>query len=140
MTEFNRAKYHEISILMRGEAAMHLNKRYLTFTRSLLEEMGCPPYVRFLVSANDRELALQACKPTDENAYKFSQPKGLQKKAKYCSSAPIKESIFAIISDMWDGNGFFGCRGTYFSEQKAMVFDLNKLYMRNVEAFQRKRV
>ena len=139
MTNFNIADFDVISIQSSGEAEMHLNKRYLTFTKSLIEEMGCPPYVRVLVNAKDQMVALQACKPTDENAYKFSQPRGLQKKAKYCCRKSIKKSILAVIGNVWDESNFYGCRGLYLPEQKAMIFDMKNIYKRNVEFLPSKR-
>jgi hypothetical protein len=138
LKQFSIDGFDVISVQRRGEAEMHLNKRYLTFTKSLLEEMGFPAYVRFMVNAKEQMLALKACKNTDENAYKFSLPRDLQKKAKYCQSMPIRKSVFAVLGDNWDESSFYGCRGIYCPDQKAVFFDLSKVFKRNVESFQRK--
>lgn len=137
MKQFNIESFDIISLLRRGEAEMQLNKRYMTFTKSLIEEMGWPPYIRILINAKDGIFALQACKATDENAYKFSRPKGEQKDAKYCCTISVKNSVIAAMGDKWDENKFYGFKGTYFSDAKAMVFELDKFYLRSVESFRR---
>lgn len=139
MIQFNSIKFDVINIQRHGEAEMQLNKRYMTFTKSLLEEMGWPQYVRPLVSAKDSVFALQACKATDENAYKFSLPRGEQKKAKYCCTASIKMSVIAAMGDKWNESKYYGFRGTYFPDDKAMVFELKDGYIRNIESFRRTR-
>ena len=52
MTQLNFDDFNVISLYTRGVAEMHLNKKYVTFTRALLEEMGCPAYVRLLLNPN----------------------------------------------------------------------------------------
>lgn len=137
MKQFNSTNFETVSIIRRGEAEMHLNKRYMTFTKSLLEDMDCPSYVRILINAKSREFALQACKASDENAYKFSQPKGIQKEAKYCCTASVRDAVIAAMGKDWNENKFYGFKGTYFPDDKAMVFELKDGYTRNVESFRR---
>lgn len=131
MTQFNLDNFNVISLQKRGESEMQMNKRYITFTKALLEEMGWPPYVRVLINAKDKVLALQVCKVTDENAYKFTQPKEKQRKGKYCSSIPIRNSVTATMGDSYEDDKFYGFKGTYYPEVKAMVFNLNEAYLRH---------
>lgn len=132
MIKFNIDDFDIINIEKRGEAELQINKRYMTFTRSLLEEMGCPPYVRMLIKEKDGIFAVQECKRNDENAYRFSRPKGEQKESKYCSTFSIKSAVIALMGNMWNESEFYGCKGTYFPDDKAMVFQLKDCYVRNV--------
>lgn len=135
MTQMNFDDFNVISIYNRGVAEMHLNKKYITFTRTLLEEMGCPAYVRLLLNPKTRIFALQECKQTDRDAFRFSSPKDELNDARYTSSRVLRSALVAAIGETYQENCYYGFRGTYYPEIKAMVFELKDAYVRNVSAF-----
>ena len=137
MAQFNIGNFVAINIQRRGEAELQINKRYLTFTKSLIEEMGQPEYIRFLTNAKDSAFALQICKATDKDAYKFYLANG---EAKFCCAASVRKSVFALMGEYWDETKFYGCKGTYSAELNATVFDLKNCYIRNVESFRQSKV
>jgi hypothetical protein len=139
MTQFSSKGFSLISTQVRGEAEMHLNKRYITFTRSLLEEMGNPSYVQLLLNAKDGIFALRVCKPNAESAYKLSKSEGATKKSKYCSTSSVLSAIITSLGKNWDESKYYGFRGLYYPSEKAMEFNLNHFHTRNVESFIRHR-
>ena len=135
MTQLNFDDFNVISIYSHGLAEMHLNKNYVTFTRALLEEMGCPAYVRLLLNPKTKVFALQECKQTDHDAFKFSRPKGEKHDARYTSSEVLRRALIAAMGDTYKADCYYGFPGTYHPEIKAMVFELKDAYARNVSAF-----
>lgn len=135
MTQLNFDDFNVINLYTRGVAEMHLNKKYVTFTRALLEQMGCPAYVRLLLNPKTKIFALQECKQTDRDAFKFSRPKEEQNDARYTSSEALRRALIAAMGDTYQADCYYGFPGTYHPEMKAMVFELKDAYARNVAAF-----
>jgi hypothetical protein len=121
-----------IDIPKGGPAEMQINKRYIAFTRSLLEEMGYPEYVFVGINAKEKKFAVKECKESDKRSYKFSRPKGAQKKPKHCMIIPVRKSVITMLGDMWDENKSYACKGKYDPEEKSMIFDLKECYIREV--------
>ncbi|MEG0305075.1 MAG: hypothetical protein RR576_04955 [Oscillospiraceae bacterium] len=135
MTQLNLDDFDVINICKRGAAEMQLNKRYITFTRALLEKMGCPAYVRLLLNPATRVFALQECKQTDRDAFRFSCPKEELTDPRYTNSQMLRRALVAAMGENYQENCYYGFPGTYHPEMKAMVFELEQAYERNVTGF-----
>lgn len=135
MTQLNFDDFNVISIYNYGIAEMHLNKKYITFTKALLKEMGCPAYVRMLLNPKTNVFALQECKQTDHDAFRFSQPKEALKDARYTSSEVLRRALTTAMGKEYQEDCYYGFTGTYHPDIKAMIFELKNAYVRNVSAF-----
>ena len=128
-TEFN---FTPICVTIMGEPEMQINKKYITFTRSLMGEMGFPEYVRLMTDAENKVFCIKSCKPGEPEAYRFCRQDFQQKEPKYCSSKAVRKTLFALMGDDFPGDESYRVRGTYYKDAQAMVFDLNEMVVRHI--------
>ncbi len=127
--EINFSEFKTLDIMVRGEAEMHLTKKYVTFTGALLEEMGNPEYVKLLINPKTKLFALQKCDKNEPRAFCFL-PSGNRKRAKYSGAKVLRETIVSLMGDAYEQNCSYGWKGNYLAQHKAWVFDITKAYDR----------
>ncbi len=121
---FDEFNFNVIDVTTRGAVDILINPRGITISRGVADEMGYPAFVRMLVDSESKVFAIQACKQTDENAYKFSKPKGEQLKPINCQTAAVKQIIRSLMADTWNDGDSYRINGVYYRDAKAMVFNL----------------
>lgn len=122
--EFNQFSFNVIDVTLKGESDILINTKGITISRGVIEEMGFPSHVRMMIDNENKVFAIQACKQTDENAYRFSKPKGEQKKPVYCHIIAIRNIIRDLMADSWSEKDSYRIKGIYYKDAKAMVFNL----------------
>ena len=94
---FDQFKFNVIDVAVKGAADILVNPRGITISRGVIDEMGYPPFVRMLVDNESKVFAVQVCKQSDENAYKFSKPKAEQLKPIYCQTVAVKQIVRSMM-------------------------------------------
>ncbi len=108
--DFNKYNFEVIDISFRRSTDIFVNLSGLTITKKVIEDMSFPAFIRPLIDVEHKAFALQTCKQNDERAIKFSKPRGEQDKG--------------IMKDNWRDDKRYRINGMYYSDSKAMVFDL----------------
>jgi hypothetical protein len=121
---FNEFNFEVIDVAVQGTPDMYVNINGLTFSKKLVEDMNYPAFVRPLVDAENKALAIQICKQTDDKAIKFSKPRGEQNGSINIASNVLLRTTRTMMRDEWKNDNRYKITGIYFSEVKAMVFDL----------------
>ncbi len=134
--QINFNDFETIELTNRGEAIMYINKSYITFSNGLVEEMGAPAYIRFLINPKTKILVLQKCNATDKNAFKFANANTNGSKTRYTSVKVLLATIISLL-DNYDENKFYGLKGEYDAEQEVYIMDINNVFERNVDGFRR---
>lgn len=106
-----------------GDSTVSFGEKMIKFNKATPTEMHCPPFARLLINADTRQLAVQACDESDANALKFSKPDG-QQYAISIYNRPALEIVRRIMG--WSPDTSYRCRGAYFPDSKAMIYDLKK--------------
>lgn len=115
----------DVSASRSGNPDMHVTQNGITFTHKLIEDMGYPQYVRPMIDIKRKVFALRACKADAENALRFSKQKTEQKKALVSYSGAVRRIIYGIMGGEWKRENRYYITGVWYSDAKAMVFDLN---------------
>jgi len=121
---FNEFNFEVINVMVEGKPEMFVNINGLTFSKKLVESMSYPAFVRPLIDVENKALAIQVCKQTDDKAIKFSKPRGEQNGSISIASNVLLRTTRAMMSDEWKNDNRYKIAGIYFQDAKAMVFDL----------------
>lgn len=121
---FEQFNFNIIDIASRRTVDILINNKGITISRGVIDELGYPSHVRMLVDSENKVFAIQACKQSDDNAYKFSKPKGEQKKPIHCHTSAVKLAIQNMMEDGWTDDDSYRIKGVYYKDAKAMVFNL----------------
>lgn len=107
------------------DLTIHLNK--ITFSKKLIDDMGYPPFVCAMLDEENKYFALKSCKSQGDGSktFPFSKSRTEQTSALSISAKAILQLLRTTMHSEWDSNHRYCMTGTYFSEQKTMVFDLN---------------
>jgi hypothetical protein len=121
---FNEFNFEVIDVAVQGTPDMLVNINGLTFSKKLVEDMNYPAFVRSLIDAENKALAIQVCKQTDDKAIKFSKPRGEQSGSINIASNVLLRTTRTMLRDEWKDDNRYRITGIYFPDVKAMVFDL----------------
>jgi hypothetical protein len=121
---FNEFNFEVIDVAVQGTPDMLVNINGLTFSKKLVEDMNYPAFVRSLIDAENKALAIQVCKQTDDKAIKFSKPRGEQSGSINIVSNVLLRTTRTMLRDEWKDDNRYRITGIYFPDVKAMVFDL----------------
>lgn len=123
---FGEFTFEEIDASIPGcTPDLHVTQNGITFTRRLIGDMGYPPYVRALLDKTNRAFALQVCRSDSDCAMHFSKPKGEQKMALQLHSTAMRHSLRRLMGDEWQDTHRYYMTGTWYENEKAMIFDMN---------------
>jgi hypothetical protein len=125
----------------------------LHFTKATIDLMGAPEFVHFLVSSDEKKVAVQACQNDDAGALKFHsvlKPGTVRRGRK--PKNPVAEKVKAIkINDpaivkifrdkfrITENTNSFLIKGTMLPDEKAVIFHLDKAEKRKINKRGRKK-
>ena len=121
---FDEFNFEVINVMMQGTPDLFVNINGLTFSNKMVEDMNYPAFVRPLIDAENKALAIQVCKQTDDKAIKFSKPRGEQSCSINIISNILLHTTRTLMKDQWKSDNRYRITGIFFPEAKAMVFDL----------------
>lgn len=109
-----------------GVPFVSITRNGVTFNKGVIMKLDCPKHVVFLVNATTKQIAIQAC---PENTPKSTSFFNEEKKKNALSVRWNGKDLLNTITDItgWDlSKGGYKVEGRLFSEEKAMLFDLNQ--------------
>ncbi len=115
--------FETIDLSVQGAAELYVNLTGLTFSRRTVEDLGYPQYVKIMMDRSEKIFAIQACRQDSDKAYKFAKAKNDQKSGVSLNSNTLRSIVRNLASD-WDPEVRYKVNGTFFSEERIMLFDL----------------
>ena len=110
-----------------GKSTMTVTDSVIRFNKATVVELGSPAYVKVLINASDKQIAVQACTAKDANAIKFAKGEG-----KPASSVSIKTpavldavtAFFDLKNPSEDEIDQRSINGVNLPDSKAIVFNV----------------
>lgn len=97
----------------------------ITFNKSVTLKLGEPEYARFLINAETKQVAVQACKADDKNATLFYRPKASCALSVRWNARDLLNTLERIMG--WNfKDSSYRADGVLLRDECAIVFDLSK--------------
>lgn len=100
-----------------------IEPKRVRFVKAVIEALGFPPFVKYLMNANGQQFAVQIGRGNEGNTVKFSKPKEEQKTAIVYQNEVLISLVRGMMPE-WDADTKYIVTGTYSKEDKAVIFDL----------------
>ena len=109
----------------KGDSVLTLTSTNLKFNKATAVELGYPAYVRMLINAVTKQVAIQPCKEKTKNAVPFSKD---EKKQTYAVVLKIPAMLTAVrkIVDADEESGPLSFGGTLYPNEKVIIYDLTE--------------
>lgn len=108
-----------------GVPYVSVTQNGLTFNRAVTLKLGCPEYVRFLINADEKLVAVQACNEQDKNATVFYRPKNSGALSVRWNARDLLNTLERITGWRLKENGY-RTDGLLLRDENAILFDLSK--------------
>lgn len=122
---FKDFKFEVIDLSVQSEPNIFVNLNGITFSKRVIEDMGYPAYVTFMLDYENGFLGVRACKSNDSKAIKFSKPKEKQTSTVSIGNKVVRTVIRRYMQGKWKDDSRYKIAGTLFPAEKTMVFDLS---------------
>jgi site-specific DNA recombinase len=109
----------------RGDSVLTLTSTNLKFNKATAVELGFPAYVRMLVNAVTRQVAIQPCNEKSKNAVEFSKEKTKQTYA-VVVKIPALLTTVRKLAEVDEDAGSLSFRGTLYPNDRVIIYDLTK--------------
>ena len=97
----------------------------ITFNKSVTLKLGEPEYARFLINADTKQVAVQACEADDKNATVFYRQKASGALSVRWSTRDLLNTLERIMG--WNfKDTSYRADGVLLRDERAIVFDLSK--------------
>ena len=108
----------------RSDSVLTLTAKNLRFNKATAIELGYPAYVRMLVDAQSRKVAIESCYENTKNSVAFSKNPKTQT---YSIVLKIPALLAAArkLAEVEEGGDPISFRGTLYPEEKVIIFDLS---------------
>ena len=118
---FENFKPYNITI---GFPNVSITSNGMNFSKTAVAKLDNPKHVMFMMNEHDRQIALKVCGEFDDYAVKFAK-EGKQLNSVRFNNKDLLQTIEKMMN--WDlKSQGFRITGDYFSEENALLFDLNK--------------
>ena len=108
-----------------GVAYVSATNNGITFNRSVLLKLGCPTHVVLLINEDAKQIAVQACDESDENAVPFYKKKANDVLSVRWNSRDLMNNLSAMMG--WDLNTkSYRVEGVLLKDENAILFDFSK--------------
>lgn len=109
----------------KGDSTLTLTANNIKFNKATAVELGFPAYVRMLVNAVSKQVAIQPCKEKTKNAILFSKD---EKKQNYAIVLKVPALITAIrkLTDVDEGTDSLVFDGILYPNDKVIIYDLKQ--------------
>lgn len=107
----------------KGDSVMTLTSTNLKFNKATAVELGYPAFIRMLVNAATKQVAIQPCTEKTKHAVPFSKD---ESKQTYAVVVKVPALLTAVrkLADTDAGSGALSFGGVLYPNEKAIVFDL----------------
>lgn len=97
----------------------------VTFNKTSIVKLGCPSHVILMINEDNKQIAIQSCNETDENATQFLKNNDKNFITVRWNNKDLLNTLSKLIG--WDLSKFnYRIDGDYLSNENAMIFDLKK--------------
>lgn len=97
----------------------------ITFNKSVTLKLGEPEYARFLINADTKQVAVQACEAGEKNATVFYRPKASGALSVRWNARDLLNTLERIMG--WNFKEVsYRADGILLENERAIVFDLSK--------------
>lgn len=97
----------------------------ITFNKSVTLKLGEPAYARFLINADTKQVAVQACEADEKNATVFYRPKASGALSVRWNARDLLNTLERIMG--WNFKEVsYRADGILLENERAIVFDLSK--------------
>ena len=107
----------------KGDSVMTLTSTNLKFNKATAVELGYPAFIRMLVNAATKQVAIQPCTEKSKHAVPFSKDESKQTYA-VVIKAPALLTAVRKLSDTEAGSGAISFSGVLYPKERAVIFDL----------------
>ena len=107
----------------RSDSRMTVSGNMVKFNKATATELMHPEYVRMLIDAVNKQVAVQACSEKTRNAIPFSKGKGKQTYAITVKVPAIVVAIQKLVPNM-GAEDSLSFHGKLFAEDHAIIYDL----------------
>lgn len=116
--------FEKISIFS-GRSFLSVTSNGLTFNKSAVQQLGTPKRVVFLLNSVQKKLAVQVCDDiSDNDAIAFCQEEKIYENGLRINNRGLQQKLSGMMGwDLEERN--YRIDGTYFDEDRAMIFDMN---------------
>ena len=106
-----------------GVPYVSITNNGLTFNKSVIMKMNYPEYVILLINSESKQIAVQACNESDENAVQFYKEKANGVMSVRWNAKDLINTIARMCA--WDLSQMsYRVNGVLIPEQSLMLFDL----------------
>ena len=109
----------------RGDSVMTLTATNLKFNKATAVELGFPAYIRMLVNARSKQVAIEPCKESTKNAVRFSKDQAKQTYA-IVIKMPALLTAARKLADVDGSSGSISFKGMLYPKEKIIIYDLSK--------------
>lgn len=105
---------------------MTVTSNSLKFNKATAVELNYAPYIRVLLNAKTRQIAIQPCSEKDPNAIKFSNEESKQTYA-ISIKVPAIQVEFRRMLPFEDDNGgklSYTLNGTLYPDEQVVIYDI----------------
>ncbi len=109
----------------KGSSCMTVTANNIKFNKSTAIELGYPKFVRMLIKADEKKVAIQPCTDKAKNAIEFSKD---EKKQNYAVVLKIT-ALQVAIQELLDATSDFKATkfpGHFYADENVIIFDLNE--------------
>ena len=110
----------------KGESVMTVTSNSLKFNKATAVELNYAPYIKVLLNAKTRQIAIQPCSEKDPNAIKFSNEESKQTYA-ISIKVPAIQVEFRRMLPFEDDNGgklSYTLNGTLYPNEQVVIYDI----------------
>lgn len=110
----------------KGESIMTVTSNSLKFNKATAVELNYAPYIKVLLNAKTRQIAIQPCSEKDPNAIKFSNEESKQTYA-ISIKVPAIQVEFRRMLPFEDDNGgklSYTLNGTLYPDEQVVIYDI----------------
>ena len=112
-------------VAAKGASTLTATASSLKFNKATATELNYPPYIRMLVDAKNRKVAIQPCTEKDPNAVSFSAPEEKQTYAIIVKVPALVAELRRMLQFEKDGRKVtYTISGTCYPEENVIIYDL----------------
>lgn len=110
----------------KGESVMTVTSNSLKFNKATAVELNYAPYIKVLLNAKTRQIAIQPCSEKDPNAIKFSNEESKQTYAISIKVPAIQVEFRRMLSFEDDNGGklSYTLNGTLYPDEQVVIYDI----------------
>lgn len=112
------------------EPDIFINRSSVTFSRCVLDFLGYPAFVQYLVDPKNRVFAIRACKGNETKAKPFSKPRTEQTATVCCSVKAFHATLARLIPEYSEDKRYM-VRGVTHGDEKILYFPMKDAEVKN---------